>query len=46
MFEIKKNQKKMPQIDFGLKLDAYHKDENCLHCKKGVLNEFMYSSKH
>ena len=42
LFEIKRNQKKMPRIDFNLRLDAYHADDRCLHCRKNPLGEFMF----
>eukprot|EP00347_Sterkiella_histriomuscorum_P008866 403343442 len=46
MFEIKKNQKKMPRIDFTLKLDAYHASgDNCLHCKRNALHPHIYQYK-
>ncbi|CDW77475.1 UNKNOWN [Stylonychia lemnae] len=45
MFEIKKNMKKMPQIDFTLRLDAYHTNDNCLHCRKNALDEHIYHNK-
>ena len=42
MFDIKKNKHKMPEIDFELKLDSYHSNAaNCLHCKRGVLDDFL-----
>lgn len=44
MFQIKKNQKKAPIIDFSLKLDAYHTNDNCLHCKKGALNHYIFNN--
>mmetsp|Transcript_5071 Transcript_5071/g.4634 ORF Transcript_5071/g.4634 Transcript_5071/m.4634 type:complete len:184 (+) Transcript_5071:238-789(+) len=42
MFQIKKNQKKVPIIDFSLRLDAYHSNDNCLHCQRGVLNNHIF----
>ena len=44
LFEIKKNQKKIPIIDFGLRLDAYHVDDNCLHCRKGIFNNHIFTN--
>ena len=38
VIQIKKNQKKIPMIDFSLKLDAYHGSANCLHCNKDAIN--------
>ena len=46
LIQIKVKQKKMPEIDFQLKLDAYHTNDNCLHCRKGVLRKYMYTNKY
>ena len=44
MFQIRKEQKRVPAIDFSLRLDAYHTNDNCLHCKRGVLESYLYTN--
>lgn len=41
--EIKRSKRRVPPIDFGLRLDTYHaSDQSCLHCRKDVLSNHLY----
>ena len=42
--EIKKNKKRVPVIDFSLRLDAYHSNKGCLHCDGDTnLKDYMFN---
>jgi hypothetical protein len=45
--KISKNKRKVPPIDFSLRLDSYHaSDQSCLHCRKDVLRKHLIGRVH
>lgn len=43
--QIRFEKNHVPKIDFNLKLDRYHIDDNCLHCKSEALKDFTFDYK-